>query len=241
MDDPQKQILTAFEIFGRITDDWLLDAARLKQAANVILAAIKVSEPHPYSADLLRGKGEPLTDKNDWLTPVYMFLAGASLESLVKAILIGRDMGYVKATQVKSTLATHNLRHLLNLARFDLTTDQEDLVDRLSEWIMWAGRYPVPKNANPADQFADKLNLHDSADPAAIDLLFASLHEIYVAEQTAREEQWKALSDPVSNEKLHDWTRHHLLAARAVEDFAATSDCLNDSTQHSVPRSSSST
>src|SRR5437879_2176036 len=110
---------------------------------------------------------------------------------------------------------------LLKLASFALTRDQSDLVGRLTRWIYWAGRYPVPKNSNDsAVDFSQKLNLHNASDPAAIDLLFASLQAIYVAEQTAREEKWTALSESRPKAGPQELLRLDAAVKQVAEDAA---------------------
>jgi len=85
--------------------------------------------------------------------PMYMMLAGLALENLLKGIQIARDPRLVLPSPSKRTalLASTLTRHLdLNLVRdagVRLSPEEADLVERLSVFVVWGGRYPVPKDA----------------------------------------------------------------------------------------------
>jgi hypothetical protein len=80
-----------------------------------------------------------------------LLLAGFGLESLMKAIRLrqmfyrGEPMTAAKKGKVflVGTLKTHDLKHLAQQVGVPLDASEEHLLDRLTTFVMWAGRYPV--------------------------------------------------------------------------------------------------
>jgi hypothetical protein len=66
----------------------------------------------------------------------YLMLCGLSLELLFKAIVVAKRGKPMKH---------HNLRALATNASVELTEKQKGQLDFLSEYVTWAGRYPVSK------------------------------------------------------------------------------------------------
>jgi len=183
-----------FQAIASSPTDWFLDAARLKQAANVIFEAITAAKSTPNPPTLWDGEGEPLKDRDDWLTPVFMFLAGCAIENLVKATLVGRDATLISEAKLAKTLTTHELPTLLELVNITPTPAQASLAGRLTKWIIWAGRYPTPVNSsNTTPDSLHKLGLFEETDPPEIDGLFALLQALFVQEWQLREHaRWQA-------------------------------------------------
>jgi hypothetical protein len=75
---------------------------------------------------------------------VYRMLCGMSLELAYKASLvaIGRE--------VKTT---HNLVWLAEQVCFNLSPKEQGLLALLSEWVIWEGRYPCPKDEQSLEYF----------------------------------------------------------------------------------------
>lgn len=67
----------------------------------------------------------------------YKMLMGMSFELLFKAHCIG------SGTEFRST---HDLVALANTARLCTSKDENKILKVLSEYIIWDGRYPTPKN-----------------------------------------------------------------------------------------------
>lgn len=68
--------------------------------------------------------------------PVYKMLLGMSFELLFKAHCVGAGIGFA---------ATHNLESLVTTANLTTSKDEKGIFRVLSEYIIWDGRYPVPK------------------------------------------------------------------------------------------------
>lgn len=71
------------------------------------------------------------------LNAPYLMLCGLSFEVLFKAIVVEKGG--------KPNMRIHNLRALASDACVALTEKQKGQLDLLSEYITWAGRYPVSK------------------------------------------------------------------------------------------------
>lgn len=76
-------------------------------------------------------------DKNSFCRNVYKMLMGMAFESLIKAVLTQRNISFQYI---------HNLRRLAQQADIKLSEEEFNLLDILSEYILWAGKYPVPKD-----------------------------------------------------------------------------------------------
>ena len=79
----------------------------------------------------------------DSLRTVYLHLMAIALELLIKSILIRP-----KQPNGSLNMETHGLLKLLEKDAYlldSLDEQQKDLLDRLSSYTVWAGRYPAPK------------------------------------------------------------------------------------------------
>lgn len=71
---------------------------------------------------------------NCWST--YKMLMGMSLELLFKAHCVGAGVSFG---------ATHDLVSLAKTANFTTPKEENEILNVLSEYIIWDGRYPTPK------------------------------------------------------------------------------------------------
>jgi hypothetical protein len=87
------------------------------------------------------------------LLPSVLLLYGLALENAVKGLLIAKDTSIVESRiKWKMKAGAHDLRELFKKADLLITSEEEDLLDALSDAVLWGGRYPVPKNhANRLD------------------------------------------------------------------------------------------
>lgn len=74
----------------------------------------------------------------------YLMLCGLSLELLFKAIVVEEGGNPMKH---------HDLRALASKANVKLTEKQKGQLDLLSEYITWAGRYPVSNKREAFNKF----------------------------------------------------------------------------------------
>lgn len=128
------------------------------QAQNLLLAAYAVLDAHKESCEAYWGsvlKENGLIKLNEeqafhlariGIGPVFPFLMGLAFENKLKGILVARDSSLVSGGKISRELAgSHNLLALFDKVGLDLSTEDRDLLCRLGECVLWAGRYPVPK------------------------------------------------------------------------------------------------
>lgn len=80
---------------------------------------------------------------------VYYMLFGLSFELLFKSILVLRD-------PTKRVPENHNLLYLANEAKIDLNRIEKAILDLLSEYVIWVGKYPIPKDEKELNNYNDK-------------------------------------------------------------------------------------
>ncbi|WP_063704345.1 hypothetical protein [Pseudoalteromonas gelatinilytica] len=73
---------------------------------------------------------------NCWST--YKMLMGMSFELLFKAHCVGAGIRFG---------ATHDLVSLAKTANFTMSKEENGILNVLSEYIIWDGRYPIPKRS----------------------------------------------------------------------------------------------
>jgi len=77
-------------------------------------------------------------------------LVGFAIENLIKGV-IAKEEGILKDRQVIKE-SHHDLLKLFKKIRFSLSPDEEKVVLVVKEYVMWAGRYPIPKKADQIPQ-----------------------------------------------------------------------------------------
>ncbi|KHT49323.1 hypothetical protein [Vibrio sinaloensis] len=76
----------------------------------------------------------------------YKMLMGMSFEALLKGLLI-------ESQQVPiSNLATHDLVDLAKTLGLILSKEENKALTVLTDYVLWAGKYPMPKNAKQLQQ-----------------------------------------------------------------------------------------
>src|SRR5439155_8479324 len=68
------------------------------------------------------------------------------IEALLKGILVARHLDAITERQLPTWLTHHNLEALLTKARVTLEGEHLHFVRRANVAVVWAGRYPVPKD-----------------------------------------------------------------------------------------------
>ena len=120
---------------------WFNRASDLHASAGAVWYAIHNNENDHITESIGLGAGFDLM-ASTW--PVYLMLCGMSLELALKAVIVSRG-GAPKAT--------HDLVLLANQAGVEVPREQEGLLLFLSECVIWAGRYPVPKKVDDLEYF----------------------------------------------------------------------------------------
>lgn len=90
-----------------------------------------------------------------------LMLSGFAIENMFKAIYVSQHPAFDRAG--KLVVVTHGLIKLADEVGLPLTIDERTLLECLEQFLTWAGRYPVPLNADdmrprtlPSDGFAPR-------------------------------------------------------------------------------------
>lgn len=115
---------------------WLTEAMQLKVAAERIDWLFKPLTEDEQAASLM---------------PTYRFLIGLSFENLIKGILHAQGNKVTENGKFTKLFSKHDLGYLvkkLDPSKINITEDENNILDELTPYVIWAGRYPLPKGWN---------------------------------------------------------------------------------------------
>lgn len=169
----------AYRVISEDPQAWLFQARGLKLVADRILPMLRESLARPA-----------ISSQEERISYIhsYMFLNGLAFENLIKGILIGRDSTLVANQKVNQILERggHGIAKA-TIGIVAVSPGEEDLLQRLEEYLVWAGRYPLPR------KFAQYLNSEQqhfrrfiTTDPAMVEQIFSRLSELLEGEWHAR-------------------------------------------------------
>ncbi len=129
-----------FEATALTPGIWLQFARRLKYAGDTLYE--KYQE---HYHEVQRGLDSVVDTLTFSLNITSTLLYGLAFENILKAILIQDDPCRVQNGKlVKWPGGGHDLTALVEAAGLDLGSQSAQLLERLSMFVTWAGRYPVP-------------------------------------------------------------------------------------------------
>jgi hypothetical protein len=117
---------------------WQMTADSLLRAARQICQLVVSDHSQPQAS-----VGTPVQPN---LVPVYMMFMGLAIENLAKAIFVAREHYFGQENSKPESLG-HKLLDLFDRIQFEVNEAEYFLVERLEIFVVWAGRYPVPKSA----------------------------------------------------------------------------------------------
>jgi len=80
------------------------------------------------------------------LLPSFLLLSGLAIENALKGLLISKEPSIAESKiRWKVGLGGHDLGTLFKSNGFIPTSDEQEFLDALTQAVLWAGRYPVPK------------------------------------------------------------------------------------------------
>jgi hypothetical protein len=101
----------------------------------------------------------------------YMLLTGLAFENLIKAIVLARHHSLSNLPR-----GGHGLLAILDSLKLELAPVEKDFLRRLEEYVVWAGRYPVPRAAGTyITSEREGLLTFRSDDPRLSETLFEKL------------------------------------------------------------------
>lgn len=112
----------------------------------------------------------------------YMMLMGFAFENIAKGIIITRNQAMVGDTKLQkwpTNRSGHGLVNLIKTVLSEISSEEEDLLLRLEEYAVWAGRYPIPwslKEYKAAEE-AGRFTL-SSADVKLVEGMFSRLERL---------------------------------------------------------------
>ncbi len=106
-------------------------------ARTLFLVAEKLSK------DIEKSFKEPL-EYHYTSIKVCMFLYGLGIENIIKGLLIKQKRYPFKNGKFPKELKTHDLRKLFDNANIKMTERDIKLLNRLTEYIKWVGKYGIP-------------------------------------------------------------------------------------------------
>lgn len=128
---------------------WCNKAFDLRGAAAALWASMDDSRSSEIIEELGLGTSYSIKVAT---SSVYAMLCGMSLELLYKAIVVAKG-------NEPNTL-NHKLADLASDAGLSVTKQQQDLLEILSESVIWDGRYPVPKKQEHMNKLIKLRNEH---------------------------------------------------------------------------------
>src|ERR1041384_5928619 len=159
----------------------------MNSAANEPLIWLEKAQGLRYCARILKEKllemvndTSPASRRIETLGVVSstLLLLGLAFENLIKGVYVARHPTLVDRTRLDRSLWQSDSGHgILDFAKAmtKLEPDEEELLDRLQEYIVWAGRFPIPTNSGRYHQNLSPVNRHHfgTADFVIADRLFA--------------------------------------------------------------------
>jgi hypothetical protein len=181
----QKQ--EAEEIFEAVCRDaqaWLAQANQLKMSADII--AMELQDK------MARIRFEQGLDSQFLaFLKSYMLMIGMAFENLVKGILVGRDPSLVSRELISNKLLPRGGHGISDGAKkvCSISNEEFELLRRLEEYLVWAGKYPMPLKSEVFlnSQTPENLRSFSWADFELINKYFDRLAEILDNEWSARE------------------------------------------------------
>lgn len=131
-----------FAAYARNPETWLLGARRHLAVAELLLDHVAA----------LRTQSSQLFDELSGCHYAGFLHSGLAVENAVKAVLVSEDPTIVLNDSLDRKKlggkAGHGLRGLVQSVLNDLSEDELQLLSKLEEYVIWAGKYTVPMNAD---------------------------------------------------------------------------------------------
>jgi hypothetical protein len=131
------------EAVGNMPAAWEMSADKLLIAARVLRTVRQTVDSSQLKV------GDALPDEAR-LHPPELMLRGMAIENLMKAVWLRRGNQLVTSGSYLGVpgAGAHDLLQLADVLQLSLTPDERHLLKRLSHFIEYAGRYPIPKRAD---------------------------------------------------------------------------------------------
>lgn len=157
-------------------DAWRTTAIGLKRSADIIWEKWFVIFSRLEGGRIAKASNREAGDLY-LLIPSFLLLYGLALENALKGLIIAQDPSIMESkVKWKIKGGGHDLRELYKESGLSITNDEKELLDDLTQAILWAGRYPVPKkHANKSKFFIPLGPSFKSIDISSVVSRFANL------------------------------------------------------------------
>jgi hypothetical protein len=128
-----------YESDGQRPEMWLRTAEDLRRAAKELHLerACRHTEGPGWA-------GEVIEITLVRLLPIEKMLFGLGFENLLKGIAVSSKPQVVSGGNLDKAMRTHDLPDLAAKASVTLTAEEGAVLRDLTEYVKWAGRYPIP-------------------------------------------------------------------------------------------------
>lgn len=110
-------------------------AAGMRSIERMQSGSIKVTEMTDAESEEWQDQG---------LVSVYFLLMGYSIENLLKGILLSQKPELFHPSERMKRFGHHKLIRLCNEVGVELQSDEKKWLMKLTEYIEWQGKYPIP-------------------------------------------------------------------------------------------------
>jgi hypothetical protein len=158
--------LETYELLASDAPNWLEQAKGLRLSADVIYAALQKIIPLSQTVPGVREKKLAYVQS-------FMLLTAAAFENLLKGIAVAED---ANGWQRLKSDSGHGISDFAR-ALIQLSDAESNLLQRLQEYLVWAGRYTIPTTRT---RYVSRrhLRMFRSTDYAQCGALFDRLSEI---------------------------------------------------------------
>jgi len=124
---------------------WRITAIGLKRSADIIWEQWFEIFSRLEGGKIAKASNQEADDLT-LLVPSFFLLYGLALENAFKGLIISKDPSIMES-EVKWKIkgGGHDLSELCHECGLSITNDEQKLLDDLTQGILWAGRYTVPK------------------------------------------------------------------------------------------------
>ena len=132
---------------------WLMNAIWLKRASE------RIDFYEHYGEDLNSSQCEL-----GFMLPVFNLLVGLSFENLLKGIIVAQRGSAGSSGKVDSDLTIHNMNSLvasIDRSVVPISAKEVAILINLEKYVIWAGRYPLPKGEKDLFVRSDSSQEHD--------------------------------------------------------------------------------
>ena len=124
-----------FNLIGKSPQFWLAQSVGLHRAAEILM--------HDHN-----GQRRAMI----FSEPIALMLGGYAIETLLKMVTIAtvvkqRANYTVPSKTADFVMRTHDLKKLVTAAKLRTNKVDASILERLSKYVIWGGRYPIPLDA----------------------------------------------------------------------------------------------